>query len=263
MQWQDCWHTSMATCSLPGAARHPQPCHAQLPSLPGSLAVVWRCVDSSDPAASTSTACRSAASRRQAWTLAACRRFGQLVAETSPDGHHTAAGRILPRQVTVRAANAGSAHRSESYFSSQVGSDIRLRAGVLSHWLSPGDSRVFCPDAEGQLIYTYTVTPTAALLPAPPQPEASQQPALPTDLRPVLVMEWDPTRPWHPRHMGPQAHAIDAAAALNLSQSWPSSSVPGQLASQSLRASAASLPARSWVSFDVTRRVLRCLRAGV
>ena len=127
VQWQDCWHTSMATCSLPGAARHPQPCHAQLPSLPGSLAVVWRCVDSSDPAASTSTACRSAASRRQAWTLAACRRFGQLVAETSPDGHHTAAGRILPRQVTVRAANAGSAHRSESYFSSQ-----EPEAGCLS-----------------------------------------------------------------------------------------------------------------------------------
>ena len=31
---------------------------------------------------------------------------------------------------------------------------------------APGDSRVFCPDAEGQLIHTYTVTPTAALLPA-------------------------------------------------------------------------------------------------
>ena len=59
-----------------------------------------------------------------------------------------------------------------------------------------GDSRVFCPDAEGQLIHTYTVTPTAALLPAPPQSEANQQPALPADLRQV---DWDPTRPWHPR----------------------------------------------------------------
>ncbi len=40
-----------------GAAGHPQPCHAQLPSLPGSLAVVWRRVDSSDPASSTSQIC--------------------------------------------------------------------------------------------------------------------------------------------------------------------------------------------------------------
>ena len=65
----------IAGLSLPGAAGHPQPYHAQLPSLPGSLTVVWRCMDSSDPAVSTSTACRSAACRRQAWTLAACRRF--------------------------------------------------------------------------------------------------------------------------------------------------------------------------------------------
>ena len=56
--------TPLPACSLPGAAGHPQPCHAQLPSLPGTLAVVWRRMDSSDPAASTSTACRSAGSRR-------------------------------------------------------------------------------------------------------------------------------------------------------------------------------------------------------
>ena len=62
-------------------------------------------------------------------------RYGQLVA---PASHHTAVGRILPGQVTGRAADAGSAHRSESCLRSQgrlVGSDIRLRAGVLSHWL--------------------------------------------------------------------------------------------------------------------------------
>ena len=82
---------------------------------------------------------------------------------------------------------------------------------------APGDSRVFCQDAEGQLIHTYTVTPTAALLPAPPQPEA------PADLRPVLVMDWYPTRPWHPRHMGPQAHAVDAAAAPAQPQPQPES----------------------------------------
>ena len=31
--------TPLPTCSLSGSAGHPQPCHAQLPSLPGSLAV--------------------------------------------------------------------------------------------------------------------------------------------------------------------------------------------------------------------------------
>ncbi len=154
-----------------------------------------------------------------------------------------------------------------------VGSDIRLRAGVLSHWLSPGDSRVFCPDAEGQLIHTYTVTPTAALLPAPPQPEASQQPALPTDLRPVLVMEWDPTRPWHPRHMGPQAHAIDAAAAPAQPQPQPELALvvgawsAGVTEFKGFGSEPAgphcSVALPSWVSFDVTRRVLRCWRAGV
>ena len=84
-----------------------------------------------------------------------------------------------------------------------------------------GDSRVFCPDADGQLIHTYTVTPTAALQPALPLLEASQQPPLPADLRPVLVMDWDPTRPWHPRHMGPRARAGDADAVPAQPQPQP------------------------------------------
>ena len=67
-------------------------------------------------------------------------------------------------------------------------------------------------------VHTYTVTPTAAHQPALPLPEASQQPPLPADLRPVLVMDWDPTRPWHSRHV---AHAGDADAALAQPQPLP------------------------------------------
>ena len=37
-----------------------------------------------------------------------------LDAETSPAGHRTAVGRILPRQITARAADASSTHCSES-----------------------------------------------------------------------------------------------------------------------------------------------------
>ena len=78
---------------------------------------------------------------------------------------------------------------------------------------APADSRVFCPDADGQLIHTYTVTATAALVLAPALEQDAPQPQLPADLRPVLVMDWDPTRPWHPRHMGPQAGLAGADAA--------------------------------------------------
>ena len=120
-------------CSLPGSVGQPQPCHVQLPSVPGSLAVVSSHMDGSDPAASTSTACRSAAGRRQAWSMAACRRVGQLVAETSPAGHHTAVGRVLPRPVTARAAGTGSVHRGESRLSSQVPDEARLAACWLRH----------------------------------------------------------------------------------------------------------------------------------
>ena len=35
------------------------------------------------------------------------------------------------------------------------------------------DSRVFCPDADSQLVHTYTVTSTAALVPAPALPEGA------------------------------------------------------------------------------------------
>ena len=75
------------------------------------------------------------------------------------------------------------------------------------------DSRVFCLDADGQLIHTYTATFTEALVPALTLPQDALRPPLPADLRPVLVMDWDPTRPWHPRHMGAQAEVAPAYAA--------------------------------------------------
>ena len=57
---------------------------------------------------------------------------------------------------------------------------------------------------------------------------------LPADLRPVLVIDRVPTRPRHPRHMGSQAHAVDADVATAQPQpqlTAPTPSVPGQLAS--------------------------------
>ena len=51
----------------------------------------------------------------------------------SPDGYHTAVGRIL---LTARAANAGSAHRSESHLSSQE-PDEAPETGCLSAHSAP------------------------------------------------------------------------------------------------------------------------------
>jgi len=87
---------------------------------------------------------------------------------------------------------------------------------------APADSRVFCPDADGQLIHTHTVTATAALVPAPALEQDAPQPQLPADLRPVLVIDWDPTRPWHPRHRGPLADLAGADAAQAAPQPEPS-----------------------------------------
>ena len=84
----------------------------------------------------------AASRRRLSWQPAA---FGQLVAETSPDGHHTAVGHMLPRQVTrpeqpmqathiaARVVPAARSQMRRDWL--LVDSDIRLRAGVLSHWL--------------------------------------------------------------------------------------------------------------------------------
>ena len=87
---------------------------------------------------------------------------------------------------------------------------------------APGDSRVFCPDAEGQLIHTYTVTPTAALLHLHSQRVASSILSLQTYAR---SLSWTGTPPglgilatW-----GPQGHAVNATAAPAQPQPQPES----------------------------------------
>ena len=69
----------------------------------------------------------------EAWSLAACRRTGQLVAAASLAGHHAAVGCLLPRQITARAADAAGAHRSESHLCSQDPDAARLAACRLRH----------------------------------------------------------------------------------------------------------------------------------
>ena len=59
----------------------------------------------------------------------------------------------------------------------------------------------------------YTASNTAALLAVEQlrQPVMGQD--LPADLRPVLVIQWDPTRPWHHRHSAGQ-HQVPALGPL-------------------------------------------------
>ena len=61
------------------------------------------------------------------------------------------------------------------------------------------------------------------------QPALQQEVTLLLDSMPAswavqtYAQSWDPTRPWHPRHMRPQAHAVDAAAAPAQPQPQPES----------------------------------------
>ena len=93
--------TPLPPCGLPETACHSQPRHAQLPSPQGSLANCGYMV-SGHSAASFPTARRPPAGRRQAWSLAGCRRVCQPMAGTSPPGHHPAMGGILPLTLTAR-----------------------------------------------------------------------------------------------------------------------------------------------------------------
>ena len=127
-----------------GPAGHTQICHAHLFSLPGSLAVVCQHQDSHQPAAAPTTPCRPPPRRRQAGSVAAISRVGQPMAAPQTADYDTALGSILHSSVAARPSDDHGAHRSEGLSSSQrpgaprldpAGSDIRLRAGVLSHWL--------------------------------------------------------------------------------------------------------------------------------
>ena len=87
----------------------------------------------------------------------------------------------------------------------------------------PADRRIFCPGPDGHLTHTFTASSTAALLAVEqlPQPMLCQD--LPADLRPVLVIEWDPTRPWHPSHSAGQ-HQVPALGP-HLVGAWPDGTV--------------------------------------
>ena len=76
--------------------------------------------------------------------MAAISRDGQPMAAPQTAGHHIALDSILHSSVAAGPSNDPSAHRSEGFSSSErpdrldwllIGSDIRLRAGLLSHWL--------------------------------------------------------------------------------------------------------------------------------
>ena len=85
-------------------------------------------------------------------------------------------------------------------------------APLHTHYASPdpADSKVFNPAAHGDLQHTFTASSTAELLPAAQPQQIGQH--TPATLRPVLIIPWDPGRPWHPRHMAAQAAATDDAA---------------------------------------------------
>ena len=105
----------------------------------------------------------------------------------------------------------------------------------------PADRRVFCPAADGQLTHLHTASSTAALLPLgqPAQPMEGQD--LPADLRPVLVMKWDPTRPWHPSHSATQHQVLALGPKVMDPRSWGFLSAPAH--EYVVRASASCLRA--------------------
>ncbi|CAK0787915.1 hypothetical protein CVIRNUC_011137 [Coccomyxa viridis] len=71
------------------------------------------------------------------------------------------------------------------------------------------------------------------------------------DLRPVLVIQWDPTRPWHPRHSAGQ-HQVPALGP-HLVGAWPDGTVDPRSWGFS------SVPAHEYVVRDSASR-LRALR---
>ncbi|BDA46019.1 hypothetical protein COCOBI_08-1110 [Coccomyxa sp. Obi] len=75
-----------------------------------------------------------------------------------------------------------------------------------AQWLaSPGtaDCRVWSRSADGSYTCTHTASSFGALVPVPAGSAEPQQP-LPATAQPVLVLGWNITRPWHPRHSTPR-----------------------------------------------------------
>ena len=145
--------TPLPACSLPGAAGHPQPRHAQLPSLPGDLTVVppqkkkrwfdatWTAVPQ-QPAPPLHADLLLADDRRGPWQPAArvdslWQRLRLLVITQLWDAYCRARSRpeqpMQPAHIAARVISAARVQMRRDWL--LVGSDIRLRAGVLSHWL--------------------------------------------------------------------------------------------------------------------------------
>ena len=116
-----------------GPARQPQPCHAHLSSLPGSVAVVCQHLDSHQPAGATTTPCRPPPRRRQARPMAACITVGQPLAAPQAVGHHTAVDSILHSSVAAGSPGDPDAHRSQGVGSSQGPDAPRLAPGGIRH----------------------------------------------------------------------------------------------------------------------------------
>ena len=115
----------------------------------------------------------------------------------------------------------------------------------------PADRRIFCPGPDGHLTHTYTASSTAALLAVEQLPQPMLGRDLPADLRPVLVIQWDPTRAWHPRHSAGQ-HQVPALGP-HLVGAWPDGTVDPRSWGFS------SVPAHEYVVRDSASR-LRALR---
>ena len=115
----------------------------------------------------------------------------------------------------------------------------------------PADRRIFCPGPDGHLTHTYTASSTAALLAVEQLPQPTLGQDLPAGLRPVLVIQWDPTRPWHPRHSAGQ-HQVPALGP-HLVGAWSEGTVDPRSWCFS------SVPAHEYVVRDSASR-LRALR---
>ena len=85
------------------------------------------------------------------------------------------------------------------------------------------DRRVWTAGPHGQILHTHTASPSGLLLDEPAAPSQ----AVPPGLVPALIIDWDPDRPWHPRHRSNTEAADDEDdAAVAAAAAQPSTAVP-------------------------------------
>ena len=90
-----------------------------------------------------------------------------------------------------------------------------------AQWLvSPdaADRRVWSRAPDGSLGASHVVSPTGALMPAPPGAAGG---VLPDGLQPALVRPWAPGRPWHPRSRSAAATPTPTAAGAEAAAPQP------------------------------------------